>query len=348
MQEAGPFLTPLSTLGIGSVPFSRGENSCRAIFERWDIPFWPQYPASSLRENFVFQFLSTFPGFDVLGESLSFDESKYLRGQKGYESKLDRAFSTKDFLAFEPHPDWALGYSQMRQILNEGLFPGKRLIKLQVTGAGTVWRSFFSDRVSEKISERLRGDLSRTLIAFGLAQILRTQSYKRTPLIFIDEPVRSKDLSELSEMVDAFKNFGAWVGLHVCSSSDWKGFEDLAIDLFHFDATTLQFNSSQQFFIQTLLERGGWIVWGIVPTAPDSNFEVRDFSSPLLDRIKKVAGEKLPIQAVLKRSLIAPACGTGTLSPAEDEVVRRSLNLISKGLRARQTPQIQSVVRGKK
>lgn len=315
------YLKPLSWLGIGSVPFKEGANSCKEIFERWDLPFWPQYPKRSLRENFVFQFLSAFPGLEVTHETASFDEGKF-RG----------AFSKKRFLSFEPPSEWALGLSQMKALLDQGAFSEKRVIKLQVTGPGTVWKSFFADQIKGNADE-IQKELVRTLTAAGLAQIERVRSYGRTPLLLIDEPIRAKNLSGLSEMVHAFRNSGSLVGLHVCSSAAWEGFEALGIHLFHFDLTAHpELSSENRSFLQNFLKRKNWVAWGVVPTACGSDFQSRDFSDFLLERLKEMTDEELTAGGILKRSLLAAACGTGTLTLTQDEAVRGSLRMTSESL----------------
>lgn len=327
-------LKPLSLLGIGSVPFKEEGNSCREIFESWDLPFWPQYPARSLRENFLFQFLSPFPGLAVTGQTASFDEARFLRNLKAYRESIDEAFSKKRFFSFEPPSDWALGFSEMKAFLDRGEFREKPAIKLQVTGPGTVWNSFFQDRVKSS-SREIQKELVQTLSLAGLAQIERILSYGRRPLILIDEPLPTKGLWGLGEMAGAFRDSGAWVGLHVCSSAAWEGFESLAIHLFHFDLSAHpRFSPQNRLFLQNFLKQKKWVAWGIVPTAPGGGFKPGDFSGIFLDRLRELAGEGLSVEEILKQALIAPACGMGTLTWAQAEAVRKSLQMTSAGLAA--------------
>lgn len=326
-------LKPLSWLGIGSVPFEESVNSCRATFESWDLPFWPQYPARSLRENFVFQFLSFFPGLEVTEEKARFDETEYLCQAREYRRRLREVFSEKSFLSFEPPSEWALGYSQMKILFEEAAFPEKRVIKLQVTGPGTVWNSFFLGQVFRQ-APKIRRDLLHSLTAAGLAQIERVSSSGRTAVILIDEPIRAANLSGLKAMIDAFRKRGAWVGLHVCSSAAWEGFERLGIHLFHFDLTTHpELSFPHRRFLQNFLKRKNWVAWGVVSTTRGQDTGVRDCSDFFLDYLKEVSDEELTLEEIARRSLIAPACGTGTLTPAQEVAVRESLRVTQESLK---------------
>jgi len=325
-------LKSLSWLGIGSVPFKEGVNSCKEIFESWDLPFWPQYPTRAPQENFVFQFLSSFPGLHVTEKKAFFDEAEYLLQAKEYRQRLNEAFSEKGFLSFEPSREWALGFSQMKVLCEGGAFPEKKVIKLQVTGPGTVWSSFFLGQVLHPASP-IHQDVSRTLTAAGLAEIERVHSWGRKAVLLIDEPVRAKDLSGLKAMITAFRNGGASVGLHVCSSAAWEGFEALGIDFFHFDLTASpRLLAVHRIFLRNFLRQKNWVAWGVVP-ARGKDIRTEDFSDFFLDSLKEVSDEELTVDQILKRSLIAPACGTGTLTPVQDEAVLESLRVTRESLK---------------
>ena len=326
---------PLSTVGIGSVPYREGEDASHRIFEEWDIPFWPQYPVRSPRENFVFQFLGSFPGLEV-SEAPVFDESVYLKRQKEYQKKLDRAFGNRQYRLFEPSGEWALGYSQMRKLLEAGRFLEKEIVKLQVTGPGTVWNSFFSSRTTPKNQKEIQNDLFRTLTAAGLAQVDRIRSFRREPMIFIDDPLLLKNSQPLKTMVTMFKNAGARVGFHSCSSlSSLVGEEGHCLDLdyLHCDLGALQKTDIRLMrTLRLFLEKGGSVVWGLVPTQGDPDSGPKDYSGLLMEWVEKVAGGTLPAEAILARSLLAPACGTGLLSPRGERRVFESLRLTAQGL----------------
>ena len=333
---------PLSTIGIGSVPFVKGENACEEIFKNWGIPFWPQYPGRSLRENFVFQFLRTFPGLKVSRAKASFDETQYRREERKYLRRLKFAIrhceGTKclrndNINSFEPLSDWAFGYSQMKVLLNKNAFPDRKIIKLQVTGPATIWNSFFKKRISRNLSPSVEKTLTAALTAAGLAQIQRILANKKTPLIFIDEPVqltRQEDDAGISQMVNSFKGVGALVGLHVCSNPDWEDFSGLNLDVFHFDSTAYdKLERSQYRFLQNHLKKGKWIAWGAVSTLE----RTKNNREKLLKQIKQMADSYLTWEDILNRSLLAPACGMGGLKPEQDGPIFENLRALAVELR---------------
>ena len=331
-------LLPFATFGVGSVPYQENENACGAIFKEWDLPYWPQYPMRSPRENFIFQFLNHFPGLAFSESQVFFNEEEFLRGAKIYEEKLNRAFLKKDFLDFEPPREFALGYFQMKQLLEKGDFREKRLLKLQVTGPATVWKSFFEERVSENQAPRIQTMLERALTAAGLAQIQRLQSLQRIPLIFIDEPVFSGDLKSLIEMTRAFKAWGAQVGIHNCSQFDGTGFENLEADVFHFDASRpLEANDSRLPFLQSWIKKKCWLAWGLVSTFSSSDFEFRDFSPFFMEQCRRLSERGESVESISQRSLISSACGTATLDFVQDKKIRESIRITAKNLRSSRT-----------
>lgn len=336
MKPASIRPKPFSILGIGSVPFEKGKNSCRKIFKNWDIPHWPQYPSLSPRENFVFQFVSTFPGLTVSQDRARFDESSFLAREGSYRRLLRSALRQGKLEAFEPPQDGARGWRQMKGILKARAFPKKRLVKLQITGPGTVWNSFFKDRIRRKYHGRAKKLLGQTLLAAGLAQIRAVQRAGKAAVIFVDEPAGPTDSSHLREMLESFKRAGAWTGFHVCSCPHWKGLAPETIGIFHFDASgTAPLGLKKISLIRRIVKRGGWVAWGIAPTFPNPRFKPTDFSEVLLKKIAKFCGRGLSQEVLLGRSLVAPACGTGTLKPAQDQAIFRSLQKTARSLKAK-------------
>ncbi len=326
-------LEPLSILGIGSVPFSEGKNSCKEIFENWNIPYWPQYPKRSLRENFVFQFLSSFPGLKVTDKSATFNEAEFLAGEAAYRKALKETLTQSNSFSFEPPPDWALGYGQMKQLLAENR-SFHQIIKLHITSPTTIWDAFFKSRVSKTLAPKVWEVLNPTLIASGLGQIRRVLSYGKIPLIFIDEPIRQKEISSLKKLVKAFKSEKALVGLHVCSNQDWSKYGELELDFFHFDITAYtDLASEHKDFLRELVRRKAWLAWGVVPSIEISASPAVGQSQNLLMWADKIAALDLSVEQILNQSLLALSCGTGTLNFIQEESIFEQLRTVSRELK---------------
>lgn len=258
--------------------------------------------------------------------SASLNEAEYLRDKTRFNQRLEEAFQNSDFLSFEPPSEWALGYAEMKDLLNRNRSPEKQWIKLQVTGPGTVWRSFFSKEVRENLTTPVRIHLRRILLASGLAQIQRIHLHGRSPVLVIDDPFFLEDVQGLKEMIPVSKKAGAKVGLHVCSPlADCGILKELELDLFHFDLRLWRGTASNNLFLDQFLKEGGRIALGMVPTSPGDRFPVSDFPFFLEDRLGGLQKRGWSLTEVLKQSLLAPACGTGMLTPAEDREVTQGL-----------------------
>jgi hypothetical protein len=56
---------------IGSMPHTNPDEACSIIMKYLpDIPFWPQLPGRSPRENMIIQFSEGFPGVVIKGDRI--------------------------------------------------------------------------------------------------------------------------------------------------------------------------------------------------------------------------------------------------------------------------------------
>ena len=76
MKIKGRFLTT----GIGSLPYIDAGKSADKAFDAFNIPFWPQLPKRSFRENMYCQFSQGLPGviIDEKKRTIGIDSSKDL------------------------------------------------------------------------------------------------------------------------------------------------------------------------------------------------------------------------------------------------------------------------------
>jgi len=105
------------------------------------------------------------------------------------------------------------------------------------------------------------------------------------------------------------------IGLHCCGNSDWEMILQSKIDILSFDA----YGYAEYFVlypgkIKKFLERDGIIAWGPVPT-DEYNEEVT--MEVIINRFNEaldtLAAKGIDRDFILKRSLLTPACGIGTL-----------------------------------
>jgi hypothetical protein len=327
------FEPQMATTGVGSLPFRQPSEAVTFVLERGpDIPFWPQLPQRAFAEGMVAQYCRRIPCVRVNEEARS---TELVLGSK-YE-ELERFYA--DFLAEDPDrfglsPAEAAGFHEF-----ELAAAGRKwaYVKGQVTGPVTLSTSV-TDGTGRAIfgDPELRDAAVKALARNAQWQVARLWEFaSRGVLLFIDEPVLaaygSSALAAVSEgavhdmvgeVVAAIRGTGGIPGMHVCGNSDWGVMVGTGVDVLNFDSwahgPTLSLYPEA---VADLLERGGCIAWGAVPTTGAVGAEdVASLARRLADCMAALAQKGLPADLVRQRSLLTPACGTGSLSV--DDTVR--------------------------
>ena len=171
-------------------------------------------------------------------------------------------------------------------------------------------------------------------------------------MIFVDEPILAAygssaylsitedDVHELvGEVLEAIDMAGAISGIHICGNSDWGVVLRSGVAVLNFDA--YQYGTRLALYpdeVQALLDRGGWIAWGIVPTSKavrteDADSLARRFEA-CLDAVAKKGFAK---DLVRQHSLLTPSCGAGPLAPADGDRVFQLLRELHQTLTGSKT-----------
>ena len=149
-------------------------------------------------------------------------------------------------------------------------------------------------------------------------------------LMFLDEPalaaygsstylfISEQDVADmLGEVFEAVRAAGGISAIHVCGNSDWGVMIRSGVDVVNFDAH--QFGTTIALYaddVRTLLDRGGSIAWGIVPTDVSIMDEtVQSLSRRLDECFASLEAKGFDRDLLRSRALLTPACGVGTLSP---------------------------------
>jgi len=124
----------------------------------------------------------------------------------------------------------------------------------------------------------------------------------------------------IHEVISAIHAAGGLAGIHICANGDWTPALTSATDIVSFDAYSF-FDNLILFRKELLgyLNRGGILAWGIVPTGNPLIVEEASIDTlhrKWLDQLTTLTGFGFPRQRLLEQALIAPACGTGSLTPA--------------------------------
>ncbi|MBS4022560.1 MAG: hypothetical protein KGZ79_09070 [Dethiobacter sp.] len=331
---------------IGSLPHKEPAGALKLIFEFLpDIPHWPQLPAGGEDEGFVRQYLNPLLSRGLLktetGRSPFFDTGApdWLERLTAFYSEVLEPDEAVDRFGFPR--DYASGFYAFLEHLGtygtgsalylKGQLSGPVTIGFQLTDAH-MQPAFYLDELRDVLVRSLALQVrwqSRALAAFGLPVIL-----------FIDDPSiinfgqstfvglsRQAVKESLLPLIEAAHAEGALAGVHACAGVDWSllfelPFDIVNIDVYHYFTSLLVYARE----LDSFLERGGVLAFGIVPTSDEVEAET---ARSLLDRLeeymaalerKHVNGKRLR-----KQMLLTPSCGTGTLSESQAQRVYQLL-----------------------
>ena len=330
---------------IGSLPVESYEHAMGLIREHSPaIPLWPQLPKKP-REGMVRQFLTGFPGLvdrgdkyfvNTSADNFEAEMTSFYEDFFEVEAQLEKLTSSR----FQLGHDSASGFFTFVDSIQNSSSQCTGL-KGQVTGPVTTGIGVKDDNGTPILyDDNLRDILIKHLGLKGLwqAEEMRRIAPDLQPIIFIDEPgivsfgstgfagVTMEMVSEsVAEVIDLIKKNGALAGIHICANGDWGPALSSAADIISFDAYFYfdNFTLYRQQLIQ-FLEKGGILAWGIVPTGDPLAVEKETTTSLYAKWRKQLAilsSFGFPEKTLMHQTLIAPSCGTGSLTTALAEKV---------------------------
>jgi hypothetical protein len=317
------FTPSCMTTAMGIMPH-RDVDAALELALSLDIPFWPQLPNVSYYEDMYAQVSEHFPGIaiDAEQQKVTFDTAAFTDGIVAYSEKM------LDDATFELSPAYSKVFHRfLEQDLSK--YPA---VRGQVTGPVS-----FGFRVTDENDRPLiYNDEVRTMF-FDFVQRKLNVQYRqlraKNPNAFVwtDEPGLGWVFSGLSGYLDTaarqdYREFMAGSegpgGLHLCAAVNLPYLLDLGEDVLSFDAFQIEvLPRDYAAAIDTFIEKGGIIAWGIVPT--DSESLSRHTALTLADHIlgywQVVAGETdLSVRDIAARSLLAPArCCLRNIGPTD-------------------------------
>jgi methionine synthase II (cobalamin-independent) len=319
--------------GIGSMPYTNPDEACSIIMKYLpDIPFWPQLPRRSPKENMVIQFSEGFPGVVIKGDKI------HIEPTANFEGELEQIYidcERDNAHKYGISTEYAAGLSAF---LSKAA--GNKIVKGQVTGPVTwglaVTRQdglgiLYDNTLAEAAAKFLR------LKASWQENILKEIS--PNPIIFVDEPYLVSLGSVFTPIPEAkvpvlleevFKGIKGIKGLHCCGNTNWSVILDTTIDILSFDAynyaSSLSTHSDK---VKSFLERGGTIAWGIVPN--DEEVLAKESLPSLRDRLEEAMAsftrDGVEFKQIIAQGLITPSCGLEILSL---EAASQALELTAK------------------
>jgi hypothetical protein len=277
-----------------------------------DVPFWPQLPNFSYYEDMYVQAAEHFPGIllDIKNRTLRFSLEKFINELEETMTHFEEPqyFDVSETYSVVYHRFLALNLSDRPAI--RGQLEGPISFGFNVLDQDQR-PILFDDTVRPFMMEFLAKRIN--------IQLARLKTLNQNAFMFIDEPglqflfsamsgygeVKAKeDLDLFFSMIDRPR------GIHLCGNPDWDFLLGLDLDVLSMDIyTNAEIFSSYASSIKRFIDKGGVLVWGIVPTGIEL-FEKESHESLIaqMEGVWQIMGKKgVDIEHMLTQSLLSPA-----------------------------------------
>ena len=327
--------------GIGSLPFTDVDEAIDLIFSTCgEIPFWPQLPKRSAKENMYTTFLDGVP-------CISVDEAKgaaYMDTEKteGIEEFYEN-FAAGNLEAFAITPESAPGFYRFLERLYE-VKEGARYIKGQLTGPFSMGLGLPDENGKPVIYNPGYFDIIKKALhmkARWMIDKIEREASGKELIIFFDEPymvsfgsayvsIGKEEASSLfNEVTEGLK---ARRGVHCCGNTDWSVLFNTSLDIVNYDA--FNFLETITYFSEDLLrflKRGGWIAPGIIPSS-EKVLEISIQDILTLWDVFVVQMKQMGVDAKEKPWLFTTSCGLGSLDIPETKAAMKLLGELARRL----------------
>lgn len=356
----------LNYTAIGSLPY-KGESApaeaIKVVFENYkEIPFWPQLPNYSHDEDMVIQYAINMAGLTTDGTKYYFDEEseEFAIALEEFYFDWEIISNAESFEECEETLDkYAISEKSsstfrlfLEKIKNN---PNVKYAKGSVTGAFTTATSI-SDKEGKcaYYNEILRDIIAKTIALKAIWQIKEIKKANKniTPIIFMDEPsvsqlgssafltIEDNEVLEMFNVVSSLiKKFGGIVGMHCCGKSNWEIPINASVDMINFDSYLYpQSVAIHHKKIQTFLNNGGILAFGIIPTIDDEliqKISEEELIEKFESAVQMFVDKGISKEQIIKHSFITPSCGCGSLSLEGAHKVIYHTKKLSENLKAK-------------
>jgi len=277
-----------------------------------DVPFWPQLPNYSYYEDMYVQAAEHFPGMivDLENRTLRFSIDRFADELEAALARLE------DPVALDVSETYSVVYHRFLALD----LADRPAIRGQLEGP----ISFGFNVLDQDGRPVLFDDTVRYFMLDFMAkrvnvQLARLKELNPNAFMFIDEPglqflfsgmAGYSDLQAKGDLDRFFAGVDRPRGVHLCGNPDWDFLLGLDLDVLSMDVyTNGEIFSSYSGSIGKFLDRGGVIVWGIVPTGFEA-FEEEEIPSLVrrLEDVWKILWLKgIDRELLISRSMISPA-----------------------------------------
>jgi hypothetical protein len=343
---------------IGSLPLSDPAKAVDLVLASIpEAPIWPQLPRLGINEHMEIQYSEGMPCamVDRAKGRLYFDTSKdsseaFATFYEAYMAATEAPDGTGDLTAMAISPEFSKGiYALENRLKAEG--KKRPYVKVQTTGPCSFALTI-TDENKRAIyyNEEFRDVIIKALAMKCRWQIRKFKAYAQQTICFIDEPIlsafgsstyvsvkREDVVAHLKEVIDAVHAEGGLAGIHCCGNTEWSILVDAGVDILNFDAfgygETIAMYAPA---VKALLQRGGAIAWGVVPTSTAIREQTPEKLVAHFEKMADhLASKGIEKRLICEQAIITPSCGTGSMEVADAEKVFQTLPLVSQALRAR-------------
>jgi hypothetical protein len=334
--------------GIGSVPFVDVETTCKGILRLCPhIPFWPQFVKRSPLEDMAIQASQGLPLIKLNRETGSI----YLDSSDNRENELINFyehFMTEDTDYFAIDREHAIGLYALVEMIRDNPSDYGSYIKGQIAGPITFAGSLMDTTGRSALyNNEIMDTIVKGLAIKALWMIKAMSIEGKQTILFLDEPYlsgygsaftpiqRHEVIAYIKEIVDYLRSrSNAILGIHCCGNTDWSMIIETGVDIVSFDAVEyLDYLLLYKNDIKRLLQNGGAIAWGLVPTVSFTGREtIGDLKARLEEGLNTFDTWGLDRDMVAARSLVTPACGVGSIEPFLAEQILELLSDLSNAI----------------
>ncbi|MCX5806997.1 MAG: hypothetical protein NT010_13220 [Proteobacteria bacterium] len=320
--------------GIGSFPFTDIDEAIDVIFSVCpEIPFWPQLPKRSNRENMYTTFLEAVPCIvldDINGTVFMNTEET-----KGIEQFYEDYYSG-NLGVFSLSKKVAPGFYKFLERLKD-IKENVCFIKGQLTGPFSMGLGLKDENGKPIIYNHSFFDIIKKALnmkAKWMVNAFKTMYPEKDVIIFFDEPymvsfgsayVSISKEETISLLNETLEGIDAKTGVHCCGNTDWSVLFGANVDIVNYDA--YNFLETIFFFKEDLskfLKRGGWISPGFIPSSEEVLNISKDDIIKLMDRFAEFM-MNLDLKSESKNWLLTTSCGLGSLNIPE---AKRAMELL--------------------
>ncbi len=297
-----------------------------------DIPFWPQLPHVSYYEDMYVQAAEHFPGIllDMKKKTLRFSIERFALE---FEETMAH-FDEPEY--FDISPTYSAVYHKFLSLD----LSNRPAIRGQLEGP----ISFGFNVLDQDDRPILFDDTVRPFMFEFMAkrvnvQLERLKAINENAFMFIDEPGLQFLFSAMAgygdqkakhDMETFFDQINRPRGIHLCGNPDWDFLLNLDMDILSMDI----FSNHEVFVtytasIKRFLERGGTIVWGIVPTnfEPFQQATIEDMEMRIEESWATLVRKGIDRDLLMTSSLLSPATCC-LVNPDKEKTVDSAFGMI--------------------